>query len=402
MTTNPAYAKADYSTKNSANHNYLTITEKWLDSQVNQAFRQHHAPAYSIGLILDGRLALNKSYGVMNIRTGAATSLNAGYQIASITKTFVAALAAKLATENLIELDAPITKYAPNLVFHPDINTDNMTLRNLLSHHSGLPRSPNNRKNIRVAELDKLFDPTIGAAYNTKNLIQAVATTAPKYPAGKHYHYSNYGMFLAAYILTKASGERTFYQALSNHILAPLKLKNTFVRTSSKRDKTMATPYASQENSSLIAFPNQSKRHVELPAWRFGEVTGALGLTSNVNDLSQYITHLLNPSDSSKPLNTKAIETLFRPNAEFIKDDTYLHTIGLGWQIREFGQYGTVYSHGGHNDGHHAYIIFSRSKKMGVIMLSNGPHNINKTLASQTMLRLLQTFGKKQSASPST
>lgn len=366
--------------------------ESWLDTRIEEAISTHHTPGFNIGIIANGRLLIQKSYGVMNVASGNKTKENTRYQVASITKTFVAALAAKLVASNKVNLDTPINQYLPDVTFHPSINLDKMTLRNLLTHHSGLPSNPINRENIEVPQLAKLFDPTIAAPYDVKQLKQAIANTPSKYDTGNRYYYSNYGMHLAAYILAKVSGYDTFNQAITAHILTPLKLRNTFVRVANTKDSKMATPYASQNNSSLIRNINNQLQHIEIPAWIFGEVTGAVGLTSNISDLSTYILHLMDESKNSVPINEHARELLFQSNAEFIKDKAHLFEIGLGWRIRSFGHYGTIYTHGGHNDGHHAYILFSREKNLGVIMLTNGPHDINKTIATETLLKLIQNL----------
>ncbi|MEP0177153.1 MAG: serine hydrolase domain-containing protein [Paraglaciecola sp.] len=370
----------------------LNTVENWLDTRVDEAINTHHTPGFNIGIIVDGRLALQKNYGVMNVETGVKTNTQTRYQVASITKTFVAALAAKLATSNKVDLDVPINQYIPGVKFHPSIILSKMTLRKLLTHHSGLPSNPINRVNIEVLQLAALFDPTIAAPYSVEQLKQAIATTPSKYTTGERYYYSNYGMHLAAYILAKVSGYDTFNEALTAHILSPLKLHNTFVRVSNTKDSDMATPYVSQNDSSLILTADNQMQYIELPAWTFGEVTGALGLTSNIPDLSTYVMHLMEEAKDSAPINKNARELLFRPNAEFIKDNAHLFEIGLGWRIRTFGRFGTIYTHGGHNDGHHAYILFSREKHLAVIMLTNGPHNINKTIATETLLKLMQNI----------
>ncbi|MEP2651639.1 MAG: serine hydrolase domain-containing protein, partial [Paraglaciecola sp.] len=317
----------------------LNETEKWLNNRIFEAMSDKHAPSYSVGIILDGQVALQKSYGVLDVTTKTPTTLTTTYQVASITKTFVGALAAVFAADKRVDLDSPIAHYVPNIKFHPKIDANTITLRSLLTHYSGLPSNPNNRKNIRVPQLSNYFDPTIGAPYSFKELLDAVATTEPKYTAGERYYYSNFGMYLAAYVLTKVSGETDFYQALSTHILTPLQLTNTFVRKSNKHDANMATPYASNNDNSLITTPLGTHQHIAIPPWTFGDVTGALGLSSNILDLSKYIAHLINDSQKPSPLSLQARELLFESNAEFIKDNAHVFEIGLAWRIRPFGRY---------------------------------------------------------------
>lgn len=306
----------------------------WLDNRINRAIVERHASGFNVGIMIDGVVSLEKGYGLKNIESKEVATKNTTYQIGSITKTFVAALAAKLHSNGTIDLDEPIEKYVPELEFHSTIEPAKISLRVLLTHFSGWPRNAVNRRNIKIDGLTDYFDPTIAETMNIDDLKYSVAHTARQFETSEEYHYSNFAYDLAAYVLAKSSGHETFIEALREHILKPLNLSNTDVKVSKGTDEYMATPYASEGKSGLVTIDKNVHKKIELPAWQFGEVTGALGLTSNVSDLSKYILHLMSLSNKvNMPLTQQGRALLFEKNNEFIKDGTHLVGIGLGWRI---------------------------------------------------------------------
>ena len=365
----------------------------WIDERVEEKRLEYKVPSISLVVISGDRRVLSKAYGVKDVRTGEPATTDTVYQIASITKTFVGALAAKLTVEGVVDLDAPITRYAPDLVFHETARSSPVTLRLLLSHQSGLPTDPVNRRNVTVPGLPENFDPTIAAPYTKADLLEGLAATPSRYDVGERYHYSNFGMHLAGYVLAKAAGAENFAQALDRHVLQPLDMGDTFIRTSPARDAQMATPYAYTDDEYYKVFPIGTRAYFEIPAWTFGDITGGVGLSSTAVDLSKYIMELMNADAASSPFRREMVDLMLRTNAEFVMKDELVYEIGLAWRKMAFGRYGAVYSHGGHNDGHHGFVLFSRDRKLAVIELTNGAHTANRSLATEIMLKLMQSSG---------
>lgn len=365
--------------------------ETWIDRRVEEKRAFYKNPSIVLAVISGDDLVLNKAYGVKDLGAGEPATTETTYQIASITKTFVGALAAKLAIEGAVDLDAPVTDYAPELVFHETARSQAVTLRLLLSHRAGFASNPANRRNIAAPGLPDNFDPTIAEPYNRKDLLEGVLITPNKYDVGERYSYSNFGIHIAGYVLARAAGADDFSQAVERQMLRPLAMCNTFVRTSPDRDAQMATPYVYGDDDGYKVFPIGTREYYEAPAWTFGDVTGGLGLSSTTTDLSKYVAALMNAGVDSSPFTSDMIDLMLDRNDEFVMKDELVYEIGLAWRKMAFGRYGFVYSHGGHNDGHHGFILFSRDKKIAVVALTNGAHTANRSLATEIMLRLMQS-----------
>ena len=375
---------------------HTIVPDAWIDETVEQTRADFKSPSIVIAVLRRGRPALLKGYGVTDRVSGQPATPETLYQIASVTKTFVGLLAAKLAARGKVDLDAPVTDYAPDLCFQGVKGTARITLRHLLTHRSGLPSNPANRKNISVPGLPDGFDPTIAEPYTLEQLHDGLAQTPPLFAPGERYYYSNLGMHLAGYVLARAVGQRTFADALHAHILGPLHMADSFVRTSPARDAGMATPYAYGDDQYYKVFPLGSRAYYRIPPWTFGEVTGGLGLSSNVKDLARYVAALLEAGRPGAALSQDVIDLLLTRHAAFVAKDEFIYEMGLGWRIGAFGPFGTVYTHGGHNDGHHAYVVFSRDHGLAVIALTNGAHAANRALATKIMLKLMQQASKEQ------
>lgn len=368
-----------------------------IEELAQAALLQDKSPGLVLSVIAEGKVIFLEAYGVRNLETQAPMQTDAIFQIASLTKTFVGTLGAKLVAKGRVSLDEDIRRYDPKLVFHPSLGAQVITLRHLLSHQSGLPNNPINRSNIAVPNLPTDFDPTIPAPYNLSDLYDGIAKTPLRGRVGAQYRYSNLGMVLAAHILTVAGGYETAQQAIETEITKPLGMEDTFVRLDASRDARMPQPYAFSDDKYHKVFPLGQKTYYPIPAWTLGNAIGGAGLSSTAQDLATYVAHVAGGvSDFLSPA-TRGI--LFEPNARFVDRDETVVDIGLGWRSLQFGPHGTVYQHSGHNDGHHATMLYSPSRDVGVISLTNGSYQANRNLGAQVLLDVLEQIEKHSNIS---
>jgi len=348
------------------------------------------SPGLNLGVVVDGDLVFHETFGFSDTKSETRTGPDTGYQIGSVTKTFVGLLAARLAVEGIVDLDTPISVYTPELKFHENSSASQVTLRHLLSHQSGLPNNPVNRENIKVPGLPKGFDPTVAAPYGNTEIYEGLKNTPSLFSPGEKYHYSNFGVTVAGYVLAQASQMGSVEEAIDHFILSPLEMHDTYVRISDQRDNTLATPYAYTDDIFHKVFPLGTKEYHEIPAWTFGTAIGGAGLTSTVPDLAKYLSAMMDLNNDV--LTAEMKELALSRNVEFIEKDESVVSTGLGWRSLEFGRYGVIYQHSGHNDGHHATILYSQKHRIGVVSLSNGSYEANRRVGSEVLLLLLQNL----------
>lgn len=135
-------------------------------------------PGVSFGIVRGGALVHSGGVGYADRSAKRIASIDTPYNIASITKVFTATLATMLVEDGILELDAPVSRYIPVSVHVPrDTQGTAITVRSLLTHTSGLPRDPPNRRN---QDLEDPLDPGIWEAYDVADLYAGLTATKLK------------------------------------------------------------------------------------------------------------------------------------------------------------------------------------------------------------------------------
>lgn len=369
-----------------------------IGKRVSIIQKKYENPGLNIGIVHNGSLVFHKAFGVMDMATKEPTNPDAVYQIASVTKTFVGTLAAQLIHEGKVDLDAPVSTYDKRLQFHPSLKDTTITLRHLLTHTSGLAGNPSNRKNIATpANMPEGYDPTISKPYNNNALYEGVAAAKLKFEPGTMHSYSNFGFNLAGHILTKISGYDTLESALNAKVFKPFNMADTSITLSEKQLQKLATPYVYIKEPRVYGAEYQGKHYFKAPHWQFGTSVGGAGVASTVPDIAKIIGYVSAKHDNNEgPISLAAINEMLSPNHEYIRSATAPHQQALGWRMNTFGNYGLVYRHNGHNDGHHAFVAFSREHKLGVIILTNGSFDGMELLGNRVLLYTLNQIAGKE------
>jgi CubicO group peptidase (beta-lactamase class C family) len=132
-------------------------------------------PGASIALVKDGRIILTKGYGLRDVQRKLPMTEHTVQPIASVTKSFTVAALATLVREGRIAWDRPVREVLPDFRMHSDYATQTLTVRDLLTHRSGLPRhdfawfgSPHSREQLyaRLRHFELSAEPRSRFQYN--------------------------------------------------------------------------------------------------------------------------------------------------------------------------------------------------------------------------------------------
>jgi D-alanyl-D-alanine-carboxypeptidase/D-alanyl-D-alanine-endopeptidase len=274
------------------------------------------------------------------------------FEIGSITKVFTALLLADMVRRNEVALSDPVTKYLPAEAKIPERNGRAITLEDLASHTSGLPRMPSN-----FAPKDPL-NPY--ADYGVDQLLQFLSSHTLTRDPGAQYEYSNLGAGLLGTVLARRAGMS--YEALvESRITGPLGMKNTRVMLSPEMKARMATGH----NGQLKPAAN----------WDFPAPTSALagagGLRSTMNDMLIFLAanmDAVKPAANAKtPLQPAMTAVLAnrRPTGNPGLD------IALGWHVVKAPGGREIMWHNGGTGGFRSYMGFDPANNIGVVLLSN-------------------------------
>ena len=302
--------------------------QKILDARV--------APAPGLGIIAGivdhGRVTIAKAGSTGN---GVPLDEHTVFEIGSVTKTFTATILASMVRDGTVRLDDPVAKYLPASVHVPTRNGKRITLLNLATQHSGLPRLPSN---IDAGAADPY------AHYGTKELYAFLNGYTLTRDPGAEFEYSNLGVGLLGVALANAA-HTTYPALLRRRVLAPLGMTETSVATTGSTRARFAGPHTSE---------GEPARN-----WTFDALAPAGGITSTVADMLKYVRCNL----GAGPL---AQTCLF---AQQPRATAAGARIGLVWFTG--GARGIVH-HNGATEGYFSAVAVSADHTRGAVVLANG------------------------------
>jgi len=263
------------------------------------------------------------------------------FEIGSITKVFTSLVLVDMVQRGEVKLDDPAAKYLPPGVKMPEKDGKQITLVDLATHTSGLPRLPGN-----IAPKDPA-NPY--ADYSTEQLYQFLSGYQLTRDPGAQWDYSNLGVGLLGHLLARRAG--VDYETLVKaRVLGPLRMASTTITL---------TP---EETARLAAGHNSSLVHV--PGWDLPTLAGAGALRSTANDLLTFLAANLGYADTPLKADMAAVLAVSRPMPAPNMQQA------LGWEVRD-APAGKIVQHGGGTGGYHTYIAFDPRRRTGVVVLTN-------------------------------
>ncbi|MDG3583785.1 serine hydrolase domain-containing protein [Galbibacter pacificus] len=306
-----------------------------VKKEIQYRINNHINPSIAVG-VLDSSGVYYYVKGYKDLENKIKADENTLYEIGSITKTFTSLLLAKYAVGSIISIDDEANEFLPDSIDLTDKKGVSVTLKNLSTHSSGLPRIPNN---INVTDQMNPY-----ANYTRSDMFSFLSHYIPR-NVGKKFEYSNLGAGLLGEILSISQND-TYQNLVKKKILTPLNLKNTYFKVPESQKENYAKGYLSQK---------------EVPHWKFQAMAAAGGIRSTIKDLVKYgESYLKNDS----PLY-KAQE--YTKTVQFKDQEGQLH--GLAWFINPEG----IIFHGGGTGGFRTFIaIDGKHGKVVAIMTNSG------------------------------
>jgi serine-type D-Ala-D-Ala carboxypeptidase/endopeptidase len=270
------------------------------------------------------------------------------FQIGSITKVFTALALADAVTSGELSLDTPLASLLPTMT-HP--NASAITLGQLASHTSGLPRLPAGlRRRARATPADPYSN------FSTADLEVALAAARLRPGSRPRVRYSNFGAALLGEALRQHDGT-SFEQLIHDRVTTPLGLLDTHI----ERRPEFADRYAQAH----------SRGGKPVPDWNLGAMPGAGALRSTAHDLLEFVHVNLVPGDSRK---AEALVTAQQPRA---RANRWIQ-VGLGWHLSPLRATAhTVLWHNGATAGSTSYLGLVPELGAGVVVLSNSGRSVD-------------------------
>lgn len=329
-----------------------------LDALVEKTLAAYEVPGVAVGIVKDGRLVLARGYGVRERGKPGKVDADTLFAIASNSKAFTAAALAILVDEGKIRWDDRVIDYLPDFRLYDPYVTREFTVRDLLTHRSGLG----------LGAGDLLFFPN--SDFTRKDVLHALRYLKPATSFRSQYAYDNNLYIVAGELIPAVTGQ-SWEDFVSARILKPLHMDRCVAAPDRVRDHAnQASPHVPVEGHVVPTRPDDTRM-----------AAAAGGIQCTVRGLAQWqLTQLgrgqasggprlFSEAQAAEMWKPQTIVPLAGKRAELTR--THFSAYGLGWALEDFNGYLRV-SHSGGLGGMVTYQTLVPELNLGVIVLTNG------------------------------
>lgn len=269
------------------------------------------------------------------------------FEIGSATKVFTSLLLADMVCRGEVALGDPVSKYLPKTVKMPSREGREITLLDLATHTSALPRLPTN---FSPADNQNPY-----ADYTVDNMYAFLSGCKLTRNIGEKYEYSNLGAGLLGHVLALRAGT-DFESLVATRICKPLGMTSTSIALTPDMKKRLALGH----DQSLSEVKN----------WDLNTLAGAGAIRSTVKDMLRFVEANMGKT------KTDLLDAMNLQQATRAEAGAPNMSIALGWhKIPSFGE--EVVWHNGQTGGYHSFIGFDKKRGVGVVVLANAALDID-------------------------
>jgi CubicO group peptidase (beta-lactamase class C family) len=329
--------------------------QKLIDNILDE-IEPNKKPAFGLVIgVIDNGTTYEYAYGRLSKENNTKPNQHTIFQIGSISKVFTSTILMGMVQDSIVQLNDKITNFLPDSLAQQNTWLQNITLAQLATHTSGLPKIP---YNISMTITDK-ENPY--SNYQIEDLYHFLGNYEPiivkKKKKNTAFSYSNLGMGLLGHLLENAA-KTSFDSLLNDYIITPLQLQNTCVFLSEE-----------QQNNLAIGHYFSGRTIKELT---YKTLYSSEGLYSSLSDMISFVqANLL--TDEKDNIFRLTHTPLYDTQMRFVK-------MAYGWFVISKGRKNTptVITHSGRTGGYSNYVAFDKEKQIGVVVMSNSAHRIDE------------------------
>jgi CubicO group peptidase (beta-lactamase class C family) len=335
------------------------------DAYITKAMLDWKVPGLAIAVVKNDSVVFIKGYGTRTLGAQQPVDEHTLFAIGSVSKAFTATLVAMLVDEGKMRWDDAATTYLPALEMYDPYVARELTVRDLLTHRSGLARG------------DLMWYAT---DYDRDEILRRVRFLKPSWSMRARYGYQNIMYLAAGQAVAKVAG-KPWDDVVRERIFTPLGMNETNTSTRAlARLANVATPHQDIDDT-LRAIP-----------WHnIDNIAPAGSINSTVSDMAKWIRfHLAQGKVGDKSLvgvaalsetQSPQVVTPLSADSKQINPYTHLGSYGMGWVIQDYrGR--EIRQHGGNIDGMSALAAVIPEEKLGIVVLTNANGSPMPSIAS--------------------
>jgi CubicO group peptidase (beta-lactamase class C family) len=324
----------------------FTVFIPEFERLVSEVMEEWKVPGLAVAVVQNGVVAFARPYGLRDVEVGSKVTADTQFQLMSVSKSFTATGLALLVDERRMDWKKPVREYIPEFRLHDAFASDRVTVRDLLCHHSGLPRH------------DWIWLP---GDLSSAQMLAAMRHLEPSDDLRSTFQYSNLGYLVASMVAERVSGKSwvEFTRALTDKLYMDV----TFDVEELATDADAAVPYAMKGDIRL-----RSK------LWRVS-VAAAGGMSTSIASFANWVGFHLGEGvfEGQRLLSPGLIQELQKPRLhvgapEFAEYGDVHY--GLGFRSHRYRGERVVW-HGGGFTGTNTLMMMLPDRGVGVAVLAN-------------------------------
>jgi CubicO group peptidase (beta-lactamase class C family) len=306
-----------------------------VDAYIQQGMQQLKIPGAAVALIADGEITHLNGFGYLD-SAGARVTPQTPFQLGSVSKSFNALVILQLNAEGKLSLDSPVKNYIPYFRTHDKSASDQITVRHLLNHRSGITTLDGNRRQTTT------YRGKDAAERAVRNLKNARLHATP----GNRFQYSNANYAILADLIEIVE-HAPYEQVLEARIFSKLGMKNSFVQIPTKATARPAIGHTQW-------FGRTVKR--DFIAGRM--MMGPGGVTASAEDLATYLVAVT--ENDPRIIPDKLAAALANPESRY----------EFAWEFEIMNDQRVIF-HGGLNPGFWTMVRYKPETRQGALVLTN-------------------------------
>jgi len=332
------------------------MSEKAIDSLVDKVMKSFDVPGIAVGVVKDGKLIHAKGYGVRSLQTKLPTTEHTLFGIASNSKAFTAAALGILVDRGKISWNDKVRDYIPEFKLHDPYVTEHFTIKDLLTHRSGLG----------LGAGDLMFFPD-SSDFTLKDIIYNLRFLQPVSEFRTQYDYDNNLYIVAGEVIARVAG-MSWDDFVEQNIMRPLGMKES----AGSFDRLPTAQNVIDAHAPV----NGKVQVIARSTLRSGHAAG--GVNANIVDLSKWVTCLLNGGaygENQRIYSPEVAKELWTPQTIIPVNSpgpyqVHFSSYGLGFFLSDVkGKLQAT--HTGGLEGMVTQITLIPEIKLGIIVLTN-------------------------------
>ena len=332
------------------------LTADQIDTLVERSIKAFDVPGISVGVVKDGKVVYAKGHGVRSLNTNAKMDENTLVGIASNSKAFTTVALGILVDEGKVKWDDKVQDYIPEFKLYSPYVSENFTIKDLLTHRSGLG----------LGAGDLMFFPD-GSDFTIKDIIHNLRYLKQVSQFRTKYDYDNNLYIVAGEVIARVSG-KSWPEFVEERIMRPLGMASSAGLFERLKDKSNTIDgHASVEGKVQVI----QRSMVRVPA-------AAGGVNSNITDLLKWVEMFLSGGKYDKDkrlISEKSLKEIWSPQTIIQVNspgpyNTHFAAYGLGFFLSDVGGYKQV-THTGGLEGMVTQITMIPELNLGIIVLTN-------------------------------